>query len=93
MIIEAISYIRRNDSVMTALVDDELVILNMAGNNYISLDNIGRRIWELLENPCRVDALCRQLLGEFEATSVQIETDVLLFLQELAGDGLVCPVE
>ncbi len=89
MTFEATSTIERDGAAMTAPVDDELVILNMAGNNYVSLDAIGRRIWDLLETPCRVDALCLQLSEEFEATPEQIEADVLPFLQELSKDGLV----
>jgi hypothetical protein len=61
----------------------------MKGNNYISLDAIGRRIWELLENPAMVNDLCKQLGEEFEGTQEQISADVLSFLEELEREGLV----
>jgi hypothetical protein len=70
-------------------VDQEIVLLNMKGNNYISLDAIGRRIWELLENPAMVNDLCKQLGEEFEGTQEQISADVLSFLEELEREGLV----
>jgi len=89
MAIEATTRIVRTEGIMTAPVDKEIVLLNMAGNNYISLDAIGRRIWELLKAPVVVDDLCRQLGTEFEGTQEQIHADVLLFLAELEREGLV----
>jgi hypothetical protein len=89
MAIESISTVVRTAGIMTAPVDTEIVLLNMTGNNYISLDAIGRRIWELLEEPVVVDELCRQLGTEFEATQEEIRSDVLPFLTELEREGLV----
>lgn len=89
MAIEATSRVVRTEGMMTAPVDNEIVILNMKGNNYISLDAIGRRIWELLETPVAVADLCQQLMTEFEATEEQIAADVLPFLTELEREGLV----
>lgn len=89
MAIESTTRVVRTEGIMTAPVDQEIVLLNMKGNNYISLDAIGRRIWELLENPVVADELCRQLGTEFEATPEQISADVLPFLTELEGEGLV----
>lgn len=79
----------RTQDMMSAEVDDEIVILNLAKDNYIGLDAIGRRIWELLETPSRVEALCRQLVSEFEATGDQIAADVLSFLEDLETERLL----
>jgi hypothetical protein len=89
MALRLTSQVVRTEGMMAAPVDQDIVILNMAGNNYISLDAIGRRIWELLETSIRVDELCRHLEREFAATEEQIAADVLPFLQELEKDGLV----
>jgi hypothetical protein len=89
MPIQLESLVVRNDRPMSVRVDDDLVILNMAGDNYIALDAIGRRIWELLAAPLRVDELCRQLSVEFNSSQEEILEDVLPFLNELEGEGLV----
>jgi hypothetical protein len=89
MALELTSTVIRTAGVMTAQVDSEIVILNMAGNNYISLDAIGRRIWELLETSSTGIELCRQLSLEFDAGVEQIAADLLPFLTELEKDGLV----
>lgn len=89
MAIDLTSRVVRLDGVMTAPVDNDIVILNMSKNNYVSLDQIGRRLWEMLESPVLVAAMCDQLMEEFDGERSQIEADVLAFLQELEGEGLV----
>lgn len=79
----------RTEGLMSTTVDTEIVVLNLATNNYIALDEIGRHIWELLETPCRVEELCRQLSREFDASPERIAADVLPFLEELAGEDMV----
>jgi Coenzyme PQQ synthesis protein D (PqqD) len=79
----------RFEGLMTAPVDNEIVILSLASNHYVGLDPIGRRIWELLEVPRRIDDLCQHLAGEFDATAEQIAGDVLPFVVQLETEGLV----
>jgi hypothetical protein len=79
----------RTEDLMTAPADRDLVILNLKGNNYLALNDIGRRIWELLKSPRRVDDLCQQLSQEFNATPEQISGDVLPFLTELINENVV----
>jgi hypothetical protein len=74
---------------MCAPVDNEIVVLSLVSNHYVGLDEIGRRVWELLEAPRRVDELCQQLTHEFEAAPEQIVNDVLPFLNQLESEGLV----
>jgi hypothetical protein len=89
MPIELSSRIVRAENLMSAPVDNEIVILNMAKSNYIGLDEIGLRLWEMFAQPCRVDELCDRLSREYEATSEQIVADVLPFLEELRSEGLI----
>ncbi len=89
MAIDMNTIVVRNDQPMSVRVDDDLVILNMAGDNYIALDDIGRRIWTLLQLPQQVNDLCRQLSQEFDGDEAVISSDVLAFLSELESEGLV----
>ena len=90
MAIEITNTVVRTSGIMTAPVDQEIVLLNMAKNSYVSLDAIGRRIWELLETAVTVKVLCSQLMAEFNGTEEQITSDLLPFLEQLKDDGLVC---
>ena len=89
MPIEPSSRIVRGEELMSTIIDTEIVILNMAKNNYVGLDEIGLRIWELLGKPIRVDELCNQLSREFHATPEQIIADVIPFLADLESEGIV----
>ncbi len=93
MSIEMTTRVVRLNGLQTANVDDDIVILNMATNSYVALDDIGRRIWELIETPRRVEELCAQLTHEFNGSSEQIQADVLSFLNELENEKLVRVVD
>ena len=58
MIIGLSSVVVRRDGLMTAPVDDEIVILNIESDNYVGLDSIGRAVWELIAEPREVIELC-----------------------------------
>jgi hypothetical protein len=87
--IEPNTWVIRAEGLMATAVDQELVILNIARNSYVGLDDIGRRIWDLLATPYRVDDLCQQLGREYEAPREQVNADVLSFLAEMEREGLV----
>ncbi|WP_094602877.1 hypothetical protein SPSIL_026390 [Sporomusa silvacetica DSM 10669] len=82
--------IMRIADLMATSVDKEIVIMNLAKNNYVALDDIGRHIWDILKKPCRIDELCQQLSREYKVDLEQVTADVLPFLNELQDEGLVC---
>jgi len=83
------SIVRRVDDVMTAEVDNELVMMRLESNGYFGLDTIGRRIWELLAEPRPVSRICAELLEEYDVSAEECERDVLHYLRELDGYGLL----
>jgi len=89
MPIELNTQVVRKEGLLTAPADKDLVIVSLESNQYIALDEIGRRIWELLETPCQVDELSIQLTKEFSGSGDQITADVLEFLDELNKFGLI----
>ncbi len=89
MAIEQSSTVVRSDSSMMGALDEGVVVVSLASNPYLALDDIGRRIWELLEAPTRIDALCARLTNEFDGAPEQVQADVLAFLNELESAGLL----
>ena len=81
--------VSRRDEPLTARVDDDLVMLDPAKSRYFGLDPIGRRVWELLDQPKSVEQLCAELEGEFEVSPAACRTDVLALLEQLAEADLV----
>ena len=83
------SIVKRTDGLMSTRVEQEIYILNPVRDQYTGLDEVGRRIWDLLETGTRVDSLRDRLVQEFEGDPQEIAADVMEFLNELQGEGLL----
>jgi len=83
------SVIARVSDVTSAEVDDELLMMRLESDAYFGLDDIGARIWAMLEQPVSVGAVCGALVAEYDVTPEQCQRDVLHFLGDLAEKGLV----
>jgi hypothetical protein len=83
------SVVRLTDNIISAPIDDEVVILSVDSGAYFGLDEIGSEIWRQLETPTRVDALCDTLTTKYNADRSTIEHDVLALLKSLVAEGLV----
>lgn len=83
------SIVRRVDDVMSAEVDNEMVMMRLESNGYFGLDDIGRRIWELLAEPRPVADICTELRAEYEVDEEECERDILRYLHELDEHGLL----
>ena len=70
-------------------MDDEVVILSVERGSYFGLDEIGSEIWQRLESPIRVEALCDTLVAKYDADRSIIERDVLALLEKLVAEELV----
>lgn len=86
---KAESLIERVQGLMSTPVDAEMVFLNPASDNYVAIDAVGRRVWEVLERPVRFSDLVDFLAAEFDGLRPQIETDISAFLLELQREGMV----
>ena len=75
--------VARSNGWLSAWVGDEHVMMSAETGTCISLSETGGRVWELLEQPTSVDALCRQLADEYDAEPAAIRVDVLRFLHSL----------
>ena len=79
----------RDAALPATRVDDDLVILNIATGRYVGLDDIGRRIWEMIEAPMRVGDICEALARHYRGSADTIAADATAFLAELADEGLI----
>jgi uncharacterized protein YaiI (UPF0178 family) len=83
------SVVSQSHGLASALLDRDLIILNPEGDNYVGLDNFGRRVWDLLAEACVVNDLCRQVTTEYQGDAQEITTDIVDFLNELHADSLI----
>ena len=78
---------RRIGDWLTAPVGEELVMMSAEHGKYLGLNEVGRRVWELIEEPRDVGELCRTLENEFEVTPDVCRAEVETFLNELVENG------
>lgn len=82
------SVVRSPDQVSGDL-DGKVVLLSIENGEYYNMNEVGSRIWALLEKPMTVGALVEQLLAEFEVERSKCEEEVAAFLEQLRKDKLV----
>ena len=87
--LDSSSVVARASDVMAAIVDDELVMIRLESDGYFGLDAIGRRIWELLDEPRTVGEICSSLLEKYDVQPADCEADVQRFLGELQEHGVI----
>jgi sulfur transfer complex TusBCD TusB component (DsrH family) len=67
----------------------ELVILNLRDGVYYGLEDVGARLWSLLQQPVAVSAIRDALVAEYDVEPARCGRDVRALLQDLAARGLV----
>lgn len=81
--------VARTEDALSTSIDDETVILHASGGKYYGLNDVGTFIWEFLEEPRTIDAICTAVTAEYDVESKRCETDVNEMISELATKGLV----
>ncbi len=81
--------VRKRGDWLAAKVGDELVMMSAEQGHYIGLSEVGARIWELLDTPRDLDAVCAQLLEEYDVTAETCRAEVESFLNELVKHGAI----
>ncbi|MBI4613046.1 MAG: PqqD family protein [Planctomycetes bacterium] len=67
----------------------EAVILHLGTGTYYGLDEVGARIWSLIQTPTTVDEVRRAIETEYEVEPERCERDLIAMFERLAKEGLV----
>lgn len=81
--------VSRSGDHLSAKAGAQIVLMSIKQGKYAGLDPVGSAIWERLETPVSVEALCTDLLGAYEADPEILRQDVLKFLTELHSLGMI----
>ncbi len=68
--------------------EGEVVILGLKDGLYFELNDVGARIWHLIQSPTSVAELVAALLEEYDVTREQCEADVCSIAAELIDRDL-----
>jgi len=75
--------------VMVRQLGEELVILDLASGTYFGLDEIGARIWSLMEDGRSLREVCDDMVARYEVQADEVERDVLALARDLCERGLI----
>jgi hypothetical protein len=79
----------RSGSVSAVRHGDRVVLMDLSGEEFYSLDGVAGRMWELLSQPISSGLLADRLAAEYDAPLETIREDVLECLAQLDREGLV----
>jgi len=74
---------------MARQVGEETVILDLASGNYLGLNPVGARIWELIGQGKTLGTVLGAVVSEYEVSQEQAERDLLSLVEQLQTQGLV----
>ena len=80
---------RISDDTVFRELEGEAVLLNLALGTYYGLDEVGTRIWQLIQRFGRLDVVRDALIQEFDVEPPTAERDLLDLVAQLAAQGLV----
>lgn len=75
--------------VMSRLVGDETVLLDLSSGLYFGLDGVGKLIWESLTEGQSLGDAVEVVVAEYEVDESQAQTDVIEFVSDLVERGLL----
>ena len=78
-----------SDEVLSQEVNGETVLLDLDGESYFGLNEVGTRIWQLIKSERTVGETLSALSDEYDVSREQLESDVGELLDKLSGAGLV----
>ena len=78
-----------SEEALSQEVNGETVILDLKSESYFGLDEVGTRIWQLLQEHGDVRKTSDVMLDEFDVEEDQLENDMSALLDEMLEKGLL----
>ena len=79
----------QNKEIDASDIDGDKVMMNLERGIYFSLNSVGSRIWDIIENPTTTDDIVKVLLNEYDIAEEECKEAVVSFLKGLEVNGLI----
>jgi superfamily II helicase len=83
------SRIKIDDEVLSQELQEEAILLNLKTGVYFGLDEVGRRIWQLLKEHEDLSKVMEALLVEYDVSEERCREDLLDLVRKMEEQGLV----
>ena len=90
-VLQPTTVITKSANQVSCTLDNEMAILDLNASTYFGLNEVGAHIWNLLDEPRSVAAICESVVDQFEVDPERCRSDVELFLGSLQQAGLIEP--
>ena len=87
--VDGSTVLRVAESVLKRTAGSETVLLDLDSEEFFGLDGVGARVFELLEEPRRLDDVVGTLLTEYDVDRETLTTDVTDLVSELLTRNLL----
>jgi hypothetical protein len=78
-----------SEQVLSQEVNGETVILDLKSESYFGLDEVGTRIWQLLQERGDVQKTFDTMLEEFDVDTDTLASDMKNLIDDLTEKGLI----
>lgn len=78
-----------DDHVVSRELEGEAVMLNLESGVYFGLDEVGTRIWALIQEHRSLRKVFEAMLREYDVAPSTLESDLLRLVEQLWAKGLV----
>ena len=80
------------DATISQRLQNEVVLLDLATQEYFGLDELGSQIWELILEGNDVDSVLSRILAAYDVTENTAREDLNQLILQLCVSGLLTPV-
>jgi hypothetical protein len=81
--------VQRSANQIACDMGSEVVILDLTSGMYYGLDDLGARIWSLIEHPASLGTIRDAIMTDYDVDAATCERDILTFVQQMKSVGLV----
>jgi hypothetical protein len=81
--------VQRSANQVACDMGSEVVILDLTSGMYYGLDDLGARIWSLIEHPASLGTIRDAIMTDYDVDAATCERDILTFVQQMKSVGLV----
>lgn len=80
---------QRSPDAIAESMQDQIVLLHVRTEQYYSLDEVGARVWELIDGRRTAGEFAAILQGEYAVEEAVLRADIEELLEDLAANDLI----
>jgi len=86
------SRFKPREGIVKQEVSGSLLLFNMDDGRYYTLNDVGRRVWELCDGSRSLSEIAIDLSNEYDSSAAAIRDDILELVGDLADASLLVPI-